>query len=76
VTINVRNLAKDLSIKQLKFMRKEKEVYFYSNVHNNKFKIAVIGLACNFPGSKILKDFWNNLSLDKESISFFKNEEL
>lgn len=40
------------------------------------FSVAVIGLAGRFPGAKNVKEFWNNLVSEKESISFFTDEEL
>lgn len=38
--------------------------------------IAVIGLAGRFPGAENIAAFWNNIRLNKESISTFSNEEL
>ncbi|MGZ7443443.1 SDR family NAD(P)-dependent oxidoreductase, partial [Paenibacillus sp. TH7-28] len=35
----------------------------------NPEDIAVIGLACNFPGSSSVEQFWNNLSSGKDSIT-------
>lgn len=39
-------------------------------------KIAVIGMAARFPGSKTVEQFWNNLCDGKECISFFTDQEL
>ena len=44
------------------------------NTTNNK--IAVIGMACRFPGADNLEEYWKNLLQGKESISFFTDEEL
>lgn len=38
--------------------------------------IAVIGMAGRFPGADNLKQFWENLQADKESISHFNEKEL
>lgn len=38
--------------------------------------IAVIGMACRFPGAKSIEQFWQNLSNGIESITFFSDEEL
>ena len=43
---------------------------------NNPEDIAVIGMACKFPGSDDINSFWNNLVNGVESISFFGDEEL
>jgi acyl transferase domain-containing protein/thioesterase domain-containing protein len=39
-------------------------------------EIAVIGMACRFPGAKGPDAFWENLQNGTESITFFSNEEL
>jgi amino acid adenylation domain-containing protein len=44
------------------------------NTTNNK--IAVIGMACRFPGANNLEEYWNNLILGKETLSHFTDEEL
>ncbi|ARF70641.1 hypothetical protein B7C51_23465 [Paenibacillus larvae subsp. pulvifaciens] len=44
--------------------------------HTNGLEIAVIGMACRFPGAKNIDEYWNNLVNGTESISFFSNEEL
>nr|WP_235015542.1 amino acid adenylation domain-containing protein [Oceanicoccus sp. KOV_DT_Chl] len=38
--------------------------------------VAVIGMACRFPGAENLEQYWDNLINSRESISFFKPEEL
>ncbi|RKH67897.1 type I polyketide synthase [Corallococcus llansteffanensis] len=38
--------------------------------------VAIIGMACRFPGARDLDSFWKNLCEGKESISFFSREEL
>ena len=44
------------------------------NTTNNK--IAVIGMACRFPGARNVEEYWNNLILGKETLSKFTDEEL
>jgi amino acid adenylation domain-containing protein len=38
--------------------------------------IAVIGMACRFPGAHSMQRFWENLESGKETISFFTSQEL
>src|SRR5581483_10716762 len=38
--------------------------------------LAIIGMAGKFPGARNVREFWENLRLGKESISFFSDEEL
>ena len=42
----------------------------------NNFDIAIIGMACRFPGADDLESFWNNLANGVESIRHFTDEEL
>ncbi|MBN2167154.1 MAG: acyltransferase domain-containing protein [Marinilabiliaceae bacterium] len=39
-------------------------------------KIAVVGMACRYPGANNIDDFWQNLIDGKETISFFTNDVL
>jgi len=39
-------------------------------------EIAIIGLACRFPGAKDVDEFWRNLRDGVESITFLKDEEI
>ncbi len=39
-------------------------------------EIAVIGMACRFPGAQNVDEFWDNLEKGIESIHFFSDEEL
>ncbi len=39
-------------------------------------EIAIIGMACRFPGAKNLKEYWSNLIEGRESITHFTDEEL
>ncbi|EMS73637.1 type I polyketide synthase [Ruminiclostridium cellobioparum] len=39
-------------------------------------EIAIIGMACRFPGAKNLREYWTNLIEGKESITLFTDEEL
>jgi acyl transferase domain-containing protein/acyl carrier protein len=40
------------------------------------FEIAIIGMSGRFPGSKNVKELWNNLCKGKNLISYFSDEEL
>lgn len=42
----------------------------------NGLEIAVIGIACRYPGASNVDEYWRNLQQGVESISFFSNEEL
>lgn len=39
-------------------------------------EIAVIGMACRFPGARNVEQFWENLKNGVESITFFSDDEL
>ncbi|WP_343311472.1 type I polyketide synthase [Bacillus atrophaeus] len=39
-------------------------------------EIAIIGMACRFPGARNIDEFWENLKTGTESITFFSKEEL
>ena len=43
---------------------------------NTQYDIAIIGLACRFPGAKNSEEFWDALSDGRESIRSFSEEEL
>jgi amino acid adenylation domain-containing protein len=43
---------------------------------NHSSAIAVIGMSGRFPGARNLEEYWENLRLGRESISFFTDEEL
>lgn len=45
-------------------------------MNSNNDKIAVIGMACRFPGANNLDEFWKNLLDGKETIKRFSDEEL
>ena len=38
--------------------------------------IAIIGMACRFPGARNLEEFWHNLRNGRESVAYFSDEEL
>lgn len=38
--------------------------------------IAIIGMACRFPGAKNVNEFWENLCKGEESITFFSDDEI
>ncbi len=40
------------------------------------FQIAIVGMACRFPGAENPEQFWANLAAGRESIHFFSDEEL
>lgn len=42
----------------------------------NHSEIAIIGMACRFPGAQDVETFWQNLQNGVESITFFSDEEL
>jgi thioester reductase-like protein len=42
----------------------------------NEFDIAIIAMACRFPGASDVDTFWHNIINGVESISFFTNEEM
>ena len=46
--------------------------------HENRtgLEIAVIGMAGRFPGAQNIEQFWDNLKIGVESVSFFSDEEL
>lgn len=39
-------------------------------------KVAVIGMACRFPGANSLDEFWQNILQGKESITYYTKDEL
>ena len=43
---------------------------------NNDLDIAVIGMACRFPGAQNISEYWENLSNGVESIKLFTDQEL
>jgi phthiocerol/phenolphthiocerol synthesis type-I polyketide synthase E len=44
--------------------------------NSHDFDIAIIGMSGQFPGAKDIQAFWQNLTLGKESVSFFTDEQL
>ena len=40
------------------------------------FDIAVIGMSGCFPGARSVEELWQNLQEDKESVTFFTEEQL
>lgn len=47
-----------------------------SNFEDSIAPIAVVGLAGKFPGAESVDEFWENLINERESVSFFSDEEL
>lgn len=39
-------------------------------------EVAVVGMACRFPGARDVQEFWDILREGRETISFFSNEEI
>ena len=46
----------------------------FDNINSNA--VAVIGIACRFPGAKNVNEFWLNLKNGVEGISYFSEEEV
>ncbi len=38
--------------------------------------IAIVGMSCHFPDAKNYSEFWKNLVNEKESVTYFSDEEL
>ncbi|MGC2697578.1 MAG: polyketide synthase, partial [Candidatus Angelobacter sp.] len=49
---------------------------FNSDQNFDDSAIAIIGMACKFPGAETPEKFWDNLCRGVESISFLKDEEV
>ena len=47
-----------------------------NEIQKRSGEIAVIGMACRFPGANNIEEFWNNLKAGKETISFFSDDQL
>ena len=47
-----------------------------SNLGKYDGDVAIIGMACRFPGAASLAEYWSNLAHGVESIRFFEDEEL
>jgi acyl transferase domain-containing protein len=45
-------------------------------VETTGLEIAIIGMAGRFPGAKNVDEFWRNLQQEKESVTFFSDEDL
>jgi len=43
---------------------------------NDDYSIAIVGMACRFPGARDPDEFWRNLRAGVESITFFSDTEL
>ena len=43
---------------------------------DNEFDVAIVGMACRFPGARNLDEFWKNLVGGVESIVRLSDEEL
>ena len=58
-------------------LQAEAEVKIMSNknINNIQDAVAVIGMACRFPGAKNINELWHNLKDGVESISFFSEAE-
>jgi len=47
-----------------------------SETHSNGLEVAIIGLACRYPGAESKTDFWANLLENRETVAFPTEEEL
>src|ERR1044072_3706772 len=47
-----------------------------SNSKYTGLEIAIVGMACRFPGAANWREFWNNLVNGVESTRFFSEQEL
>jgi acyl transferase domain-containing protein len=45
-------------------------------MNKNLNKIAVVGMACRYPGADNIDEFWNNILEGRETIKRFSDEEL
>jgi acyl transferase domain-containing protein/acyl carrier protein/NAD(P)-dependent dehydrogenase (short-subunit alcohol dehydrogenase family) len=58
------------------------EIFFQGNprqtLENKSFKsnIAIIGISCRFPDAFTIREFWNNISQGKDSVTSIPNERL
>lgn len=48
----------------------------FNNANLHQDAIAVVGMAGRFPGAKNIQQYWQNLCEGRETVSFFKPEEL
>ncbi|MFH1490123.1 MAG: beta-ketoacyl synthase N-terminal-like domain-containing protein, partial [Pseudomonadota bacterium] len=48
----------------------------HTESHESEYRVAIVGLACRFPGASNADQFWHNVKNGVESISFFTVEEL
>jgi 3-oxoacyl-(acyl-carrier-protein) synthase/thioesterase domain-containing protein len=44
--------------------------------HLTGIEIAIVGMDCQFPGANTPEDFWQNLAMGKESITFLTDEQM
>lgn len=64
------------------FMKKESKIiidrnkYFKNDKKFANTDVAIIGMAIDVPGAIAISEFWNNLKQGKESINFYKDDEL
>jgi acyl transferase domain-containing protein/NAD(P)-dependent dehydrogenase (short-subunit alcohol dehydrogenase family)/acyl carrier protein len=47
-----------------------------NNQQYTGLEIAIVGMACRFPGAANWRDFWKNLAAGTESVRFYTSEEL
>ena len=48
----------------------------HTESQESEYKVAIVGLACRFPGAGTADQFWRNIKNGAEAISFFTDEEL
>src|SRR5690349_13729580 len=47
-----------------------------TDLHDSLDGIAIIGMACRFPGARDVNEFWESIRNGVEAISFFTEDEL
>jgi amino acid adenylation domain-containing protein len=72
----VNYLEKEINNTQIVENINESKNSNYLSPKNNQNKIAIIGMACRFPGSNSIEEYWNNLCEGKEFITFFDKQQV
>ncbi len=69
-------LLSEYLLKNEKVTIQDRKKYFKNKKKAVYTDIAIIGMAIDVPGADSMKEFWNNLKNEKESIYFYGDEEL
>lgn len=69
-------LLSEHMMKNEKVKIQDRKNYFKRKKKVINSDIAIIGMAIDVPGANNIKEFWNNLKDEKESIYFYNDEEL